>query len=105
MNESINIPDNGCTWLHDALIDTEAWLQSIGEEVEWIDNPSSADPFGASTDSPAVRHGVELIHAQENDGEADYRHESTDNVYNHENQFSEMFGLTRQQMPGSSIGA
>ena len=47
MNESTNIPDNGCRWLHDASIDTEAWLQSIGEEVEWIvtpcfDNPESA---------------------------------------------------------------
>lgn len=92
MNESINIPDNGCRWLCDASIDTEAWLQSIGEEVEWLDNPCFADPFGASTDSVAVKHGVELIHAEENDeDEADYRHESTDNVYNHENEFSEIF--------------
>lgn len=87
----INVPSNGATWLSDASLDTETWLNAVGEEVEWVDTPCFANPFESATDSIAVKHGVELAHSESSGDEIDYRLETTDNVYNHENEFSEIF--------------
>lgn len=74
-NELVSTPGNGSTDVWRAYINTEAWLERVlGEECEDFahQEPKWDDGFDI--------HGFEVDHS--------------DNVYNHENEFSSVFNYT-----------
>jgi hypothetical protein len=91
MSDIINLPENESRWINDASINTEAWLKHIGKEInleqsiEW-DNDLEAWLF-------LNRLHNEMSNNDAEDAEV-VQYRSRDNVYNHENDFSDIFTYT-----------
>jgi len=87
MNDSIKYPENGSTYLHDVMIQTENWLENISmREIELPEELSD----GWDND-PQLRTFIEEHATVENNERMQYVEAHRDNCYNHENDFSSVF--------------
>jgi hypothetical protein len=90
MINSIQTPENGSTWLTDAMIDTEQWLENISiQEIELPEELSNGWDNG-----PELRTFIEQHSTVENNERMQFIEVHRDNCYNHENDFSSVFTFT-----------
>ena len=87
--ELIETPKNGCTYLWDASINTNAWLSQLFGEPLDLDIPNEA------WDNDSVVRGLCEDHASIEANESTQLIEATrENVYNGENDFNQVFTFT-----------
>tara|TARA_Y100000592_G_scaffold55153_1_gene86818 strand:- start:190 stop:831 length:642 start_codon:yes stop_codon:yes gene_type:complete len=86
-NDSIIYPENGSTYLHDVMIQTENWLENIS--MREIELPKELSD-GWDNNSQ-LRSFIEHHASVENNEGMQYVEGMRDNCYNHENDFSSVF--------------
>lgn len=93
--EIITTPENGTGYLYDASLDTQAWLtEKLCEEIAI---PEIAGVEQPEWDHDLLAHVQSLVNAEAVENEEDpkeYVQVHRDNVYNHENDFSDVFTYT-----------
>ena len=96
--EIITTPESGTGYLHDANLDTQAWIaERLGKEVEPLPSAMESDEDEPEWDHDMFGKVQALVNAEavENEEEPkEYVRASRDNVYNHENDFSDVFTYT-----------
>ena len=73
MTDTLNIPANGCTWVHDATVDTRALIESLG----WVEICPEADLGIENWDDLDLAEEAEAI-----DAALGLQEETWDNTYN-----------------------
>jgi len=93
---NVTTPENGSTWLHDAALDTTEFLNAtIGDDVSDAMYDAIPEDRHPSWDGPILTDsGAEIASYLSTLEGTEYIQVDRCNVYNHENDFSDVFTYT-----------